>query len=242
MLSPHLRRMTLATLLAMAITGFAACGHDGGGPVAPTTPTTPVVDTRSDESAARQSVDAWLALLDAGNYAEAYEATGSSFRERVTAEQFRSQFEEVRTALGALESVSCPQNSTQRLATLPDAPPGRLLRVRVRCRLRSAAGYGRAGHRRIGSGGVARRWVLHRALTARMRKLLGDDLTSYAVLALMFGLAGANWPFLPDRLPIHWSSGDARFPDRADLDRVVVVSPHDPNAFVALLAREPLRD
>ena len=33
-----------------------------------------------------------------------------------------------------------------------------------------------------------------------------------------------------------------RFPDRADRDRVVVVSPHDPNAFVALLAREPLRD
>ena len=120
--SPHLRRMTLATLLAMAITGFAACGDDGGGPVARTTPTTPVVDTRSDESAARQSVDAWLALLDAGNYAEAYEATGSSFRERVTAEQFRSQFEEVRTALGALESRAL--SSTQRLATLPDAPPG----------------------------------------------------------------------------------------------------------------------
>ena len=237
---PHLRRMTLATLLAMAITGLAACGDDGGGPVAPTTPTTPVVDTRSDESAARQSVDAWLALLDAGNYAAAYDATGSSFRERVTAEQFRSQFEEVRTALGALESRAL--SSTQRLATLPDAPPRRLLRVRVRCRLRAAAGYGRAGHRRIGSGGVARRRVLHRALTARMRKLLGDDLTSYAVLPLMFGLAGANWPFLPDRLPIHWSSGEARFPDRADLDRVVVVSPHDPNAFVALLAREPLRD
>ena len=65
-----------------------------------------MVDTRSDESAARQSVDAWLALLDAGNYAE----------------QFRSQFEEVRTALGALESRAL--SSTQRLATLPDAPPG----------------------------------------------------------------------------------------------------------------------
>ena len=42
-----------------------------------------------------------------------------------------------------------------------------------------------------------------------MRKLLGDDRTSLVMLALMFGLAAANWPFLPDRLPIHWSSADA---------------------------------
>ena len=42
-----------------------------------------------------------------------------------------------------------------------------------------------------------------------MRKLLGDDRTSLVMLALMFGLAVANWPFLPDRLPIHWSSADA---------------------------------
>ena len=118
----HHTRSVVAVLLAMAVAGFAACGDDGGGPAAPTTPTTPVVDTRSDETAARQSVDAWLELIDAGNYAEAYEATGSSFRESVTAEEFRSQFEEVRTALGALESRAL--SSTQRHATLPDAPPG----------------------------------------------------------------------------------------------------------------------
>ena len=42
-----------------------------------------------------------------------------------------------------------------------------------------------------------------------MRKILGDDRTSFALLALMFGLAAANWPFPPDRLPIHWSFADA---------------------------------
>ena len=56
-------------------------GDDGGGLVAPTTPTAPVVDMQSDEDAARQSVDTWLTLLDAGNYAEAYDATGSFFQE-----------------------------------------------------------------------------------------------------------------------------------------------------------------
>lgn len=41
-----------------------------------------------------------------------------------------------------------------------------------------------------------------------MRKLLGDERTSLAMLALMFGLAAVNWPLLPDELPIHWSSVD----------------------------------
>ena len=39
-----------------------------------------------------------------------------------------------------------------------------------------------------------------------MRKLLGDERISPAMLALMFGLAAVNWPLLPDELPIHWSS------------------------------------
>lgn len=46
-----------------------------------------------------------------------------------------------------------------------------------------------------------------------MRKLLGDDRVSLAILALMFGLAAANWPLLPDELPIRWSSADEP-PDR----------------------------
>ena len=41
-----------------------------------------------------------------------------------------------------------------------------------------------------------------------MRKLLGDERTPLVTLALMFGLAAANWSLLPDRLPMHWSSAD----------------------------------
>ena len=109
-------------LLALAVTGFPACGDDGGGPAAPTTPTPPVVQAPSDQDAARQSVDAWMALLDAGSYPEAYEATGSFFKEEVTAEEFRISMEERQAILGAVESRTL--SSTQRAATLPDAPPG----------------------------------------------------------------------------------------------------------------------
>ena len=77
-------------LFSIVAAGFAACGDDGGSPTAPTTPVTPPGDMRSGEDAARQSVDAWLSLLDAGDFSEAYEATGSLFRESVTAEEFRT--------------------------------------------------------------------------------------------------------------------------------------------------------
>ena len=115
-------RTWAAALLAVVAAGAAACGDDGGSPTAPTTPVTPPRDMRSDEDAARQSVDAWLSLLDAGDFSEAYEATGSLFRESMTAEEFRNSMEERLALLGALESRTL--SSTQRLTTVPDAPPG----------------------------------------------------------------------------------------------------------------------
>ena len=114
-------RTWFAILLAVAAAGPTACG-DGGGPAAPTTPTTPVVETLSDEEAARQSVDAWLSLLDARSYAAAYDATGSFFKDEVTAEEFRVAMEERQDILGAVESRTL--SSTLRLSTVPDAPPG----------------------------------------------------------------------------------------------------------------------
>ena len=115
-------RTYVAVLLTVVAAGCAACGDDGGSPTAPTTPVTPGVGMRSDEDAARQSVDAWLSLIDAGDFSEAYDATGSFFRESVTAEEFRNTMEERLTLLGALESRTL--SSTQRLTTVPDAPPG----------------------------------------------------------------------------------------------------------------------
>ena len=112
----------VAVLLSVAAAGSAACGDDGGSPTAPTTPVTPGGDTRSDEDAARESVDAWLSLIDAGDFAEAYDATGSFFRESVTAAEFRNLMEERLALLGTLESRTL--SSTQRLTTVPDAPPG----------------------------------------------------------------------------------------------------------------------
>jgi len=106
--------------LAVLAAAVAGCGDDG--PTAPTPTVPPVVETQSDEDAARQSVDAWLALLDAGSYSEAYDTTGSIFRDEVTPEEFRTAMEERQAILGAVESRTL--SSTQRLSVVPNAPPG----------------------------------------------------------------------------------------------------------------------
>lgn len=109
-------------VLAVLAAAVVGCGDDGSSPTAPTPTVPPVVDTQSDEEAARQSAEAWLSLLDAGDYSAAYDATGSYLREEVTAEEFLSKMEERQTILGTVESRTL--DSTQRLSTLPDAPPG----------------------------------------------------------------------------------------------------------------------
>ena len=117
------RPLSSRTLPVVLLAALAAgCGDDGGGPAAPTPAVPAVVDMQTDEEAALRSVDAWLALLDAGDYSAAYDVTGSFFRESVTAEEFRSLMEERQTILGAVESRTL--SSTQRLSVVPDAPPG----------------------------------------------------------------------------------------------------------------------
>ena len=83
-----MRETLAAMLLVAAAPGFAASGDGGGSPTGPTPTVPPLVDMQSDEDAARQSVDAWLSLIHAGNYSEASDATGSYFRASVTAGEF----------------------------------------------------------------------------------------------------------------------------------------------------------
>ncbi len=108
--------------LVVALAAFAACGGDGGSPVQPTSAPRAPGGTDSDTAAARRAVDAWLALIDAGDYDEAYETAGTFLRENLTAEDFRHEIESVRATLGALRSRTVA--TTRRTTMLPDAPPG----------------------------------------------------------------------------------------------------------------------
>ncbi len=70
------------------------------------------------ESAAR----AWLALVDAGRYADSWSTAASMFRQRITAAQWEAAAAGARGPLGALKSRTL-ESATPR-SSLPGAPDG----------------------------------------------------------------------------------------------------------------------
>lgn len=74
------------------------------------------------EQLAQQSAESWLALTDAGNYAESWEQASQLFKAAVTKQQWQSALESVRTPLGKL--LSRKLKSATFSKTLPGAPDG----------------------------------------------------------------------------------------------------------------------
>jgi hypothetical protein len=83
-------------------------------------PAVPAAETATSgaESAAR----AWLALLDAGNYADSWQSAASVFRQKISASQWEAAIAGTRAPLGALQSRTL-QSATPH-STLPGAPDG----------------------------------------------------------------------------------------------------------------------
>jgi len=110
-------------LTAIAVIGLAACGDGGGAPVAPATdPGPPVAPPPDPTEVAREAVDEWLSLIDAGSYAVAYDAASGILKENVTRDEFVSTYEEGRPLLGTLRSRVF--RSATPATTLPGAPDG----------------------------------------------------------------------------------------------------------------------
>ena len=70
------------------------------------------------ESAAR----AWLALVDAGKYADSWSSAAAAFRQKLTAAQWQAAASAARAPLGALKSRTL--RSATHTGTLPGAPDG----------------------------------------------------------------------------------------------------------------------
>lgn len=88
------------------------------GPAAATSP--PVV--QDDVPAARAAAEAWLALVDAGNYPGSWDAAAALFRNAVPKATWVQQIGAARGAVGANTSRSF-QSATP-ASTLPGAPDG----------------------------------------------------------------------------------------------------------------------
>ena len=82
----------------------------------------PVRGGEKPEKEAQVAAEQWLALIDAGKFAESWQSAASSFQSAVPQPQWQSALDSVRKPLGTL--VSRQLKSAQYTKTLPGAPDG----------------------------------------------------------------------------------------------------------------------
>jgi hypothetical protein len=80
------------------------------------------------EAAATSAAVAWLALVDAGNYAQSWNTAATRFRQRVPQEQWQSSAAQARGPLGTFKSRELQSATFKR--TLPGAPDGAYVVIR----------------------------------------------------------------------------------------------------------------
>ena len=81
-----------------------------------------LTDTSQAEAAAQKSAEQWLALVDAGNFAESWKTSAAYFQTAVTQDQWEHTIVAVRKPLGDL--VSRKFKSAQYTKSAPGAPDG----------------------------------------------------------------------------------------------------------------------
>jgi len=94
-------------------------------PTVPPQPTPPLQPTERHpeaEKAAVEAADAWLKLVDAGQYEKSWQEAAEFFRNAVSQEEWQKLMEVFRKPLGAL--VSRTLKSTDYTTTAPGAPDG----------------------------------------------------------------------------------------------------------------------
>jgi hypothetical protein len=82
----------------------------------------PVAAQEAKEAAAEKSANAWLALVDEGDYEESWDDAAQFFKNAITKEKWAATVRGVRGPLGKL--VSRKVKSRQYAETLPGAPDG----------------------------------------------------------------------------------------------------------------------
>ncbi len=85
----------------------------------------------ADIRAARQVAEAWIALLDAGKFDDAYGQMGQAARNQISVEQWKTQLKTSRTKYGKLTTRAFQY--TDYATTLKGAPPGQYVVLDYLC-------------------------------------------------------------------------------------------------------------
>jgi len=99
--------IALAALLICQFTGCSGCGSHA-----------------EDVDQATKVVDAWVKLIDQGNYGEAWDQTGAQFKKIVGKDGWVKQVAAYRTALGPLNSRTLAKDKNDKNPTYTDKIPG----------------------------------------------------------------------------------------------------------------------
>ena len=92
-------------------------------------------DIVAAEKAAVEAAEAWLSLLDSGEYAKSRDEAAEPFRNAVTKEQWQASLEPIRRRLGKL--VSRKVLSKKYLTDIPNAPPGKYVIIQFQTRFQN---------------------------------------------------------------------------------------------------------
>jgi len=109
-----LRRISLSLVLAALFCGFAGCS--GCNPHA------------EDIDQATKMTDAWVKLIDQGDYGDAWDQTGAQFKKLVGRDAWPKQVDPFRKALGPLNTRTL--ESATYTDNIPGAPPGQYVIIR----------------------------------------------------------------------------------------------------------------
>lgn len=80
------------------------------------------VSAETDQSVAEPAAVRWLALVDNGDYAAAWDTSGDLMRDSITADELGNAISLARGQFGAV--IERDQVAAERFAELPEAPPG----------------------------------------------------------------------------------------------------------------------
>ena len=105
----------LTAVLVMGIVGITGCSS---------------ISNPEAEKAAIAAAEAWLKLVDAGDYGESWDASAAFFRSAVTQEQWEKSMQTFRAPLG--KNLSRKVKSRRFRTSLPSAPDGQYVIIQFK--------------------------------------------------------------------------------------------------------------
>jgi hypothetical protein len=103
--------------------------------VAALLPLIAAIAAEEPEKAAQAAAEKWLALVDAGDYGQSYDAAASAFKKALTKEQWIDAVGKARAPLGKLESRRLL--GAKFMTELPNAPKGEYVVIQYEAKFAS---------------------------------------------------------------------------------------------------------